>query len=152
VTDDAYRDEPTLEDELEQLTDVLGEPMTRAALDGQFTWIRERYGDEAAECANYGWGTDGTDEPLVLYVATKVYGHGILNTAARRAASGFEVAHEFIPFGSEADLASKRAALERMRQRFDAGGFDADPPGAPPGARERVRQWLEKELEELQRS
>ncbi len=133
--DSIDRDQPTIEDELDELIDELGDPITKAVLDGQYDWIREHYGDEAADCANYGWGSDGTDEPLVLGVATKVYGHGILETTAQRAGSGFEVRHHFIPFGSEADIAAQRAALEQTRQWFEAGGFDADPRGAPPGRR-----------------
>lgn len=40
----------------------------------QHTLILERFGPEAAAAANYGWGVDEIEG----YVATKVYGHGVL--------------------------------------------------------------------------
>jgi hypothetical protein len=43
--------------------------------------IIKRFGKEAANKANYGWGVGGDDDSLS--VATKVYGHGTLQTNAR---------------------------------------------------------------------
>lgn len=47
-------------------------------LNQQYRLIKERFGQKVAEKANYGWGTTG-DEDYVS-IATKVYGHGILES------------------------------------------------------------------------
>jgi hypothetical protein len=74
------------------------ESVLQFATDEQYAWIRENCGEEAANLANYGWATDGTEEPLLVGVATKVYGHGILETVVREDVSGLQVTHKFEPF------------------------------------------------------
>lgn len=46
----------------------------------QENYIREHFGDEAAQIANYGWGVDTVGERIDI--STKVYGHGVLETEA----------------------------------------------------------------------
>jgi hypothetical protein len=59
--------------------------------DAQEKYIRERFGDEAAEKANYGWGVDETgSDPEVQ---TKVYRRGVLTTWLSRPDD-----HTFQPF------------------------------------------------------
>ena len=36
-----------------------------------------------------------------------------------------------------------------MRQQFEAGKLDAFTVGAPPGAKERLRKWLEEQARQL---
>ena len=57
----------------------------------QYDWIRKKFGKRAAEVANYGWGVTG-DEDYVS-VATKVYGHGVLESNVRLGAD--EIDHSF---------------------------------------------------------
>jgi hypothetical protein len=49
---------------------------TDAIWDAQEDEIRTRWGAEAAEDANYGWFVDEVSG----FIATKVYGHGVLTT------------------------------------------------------------------------
>jgi hypothetical protein len=56
----------------------------------QAEWILATFGEDAATSANYGWSTDGQDEPLSAVMPTKVYGHGILTTLIREGESGLE--------------------------------------------------------------
>lgn len=42
--------------------------------------IEEKYGKQAAEKANYGYGQGGDD--FSVSIATKVYGHGVITTDA----------------------------------------------------------------------
>ena len=44
--------------------------------DSQVAWIRKRFGNKAAQLANYGWASDGEGKNFSL--TTKVYGKGIL--------------------------------------------------------------------------
>ena len=44
------------------------------AYDAQMEYIKEEFGEDAANKANYGWAVDG------YTIATKVYGHGVLVT------------------------------------------------------------------------
>ena len=60
----------------------------------QYTYIKEHFGDEAADHANYGWGICEDDN--ALRVATKVYGHGVLCTVVSR--SNEAITHTFRPF------------------------------------------------------
>lgn len=48
-------------------------------------WIEARFGEKAAALANYGWGSDEHG------IATKVYGHGVLETA-------IDGPHRWLPF------------------------------------------------------
>jgi hypothetical protein len=56
----------------------------------QERWILKRFGKEAADSANYGWGVSATDD--YVSVQTKVYGHGVLTSEA---SPSVRVAHEF---------------------------------------------------------
>jgi len=59
----------------------------------QYQWIKDKFGKEAADKANYGWGVDKTEPELC--VETKVYGHGVL---VSRASSEEDIGHEFREF------------------------------------------------------
>ena len=59
----------------------------------QERWIRKRFGDDAADNANYGWGVDVVDEHHYVLVATKIYGHGVLHSEA--AGLSDRVSHDF---------------------------------------------------------
>ena len=48
------------------------------AYDEQYELICKEFGKRAADNANYGWGVDGDENWTSL--ATKVYGHGVLQT------------------------------------------------------------------------
>ena len=59
----------------------------------QERYIRARFGDEAADVANYGWfGDDGLG-----YVETKVYGYGVLSSTVS-VIDDTTIRHEFVPF------------------------------------------------------
>lgn len=45
--------------------------------ENQSEFIRQRWGQEAADKANYGWSVD----EVTGEVATKVYGHGVVVTS-----------------------------------------------------------------------
>lgn len=60
----------------------------------QYRLIKRECGEDAAKKANYGWGVDGDDEHIS--VATKVYGHGIIQSAAEYADR--KVHHEWKDF------------------------------------------------------
>jgi hypothetical protein len=53
-----------------------------ALYESQFKWLAERYGETAANNANYGWVAETNDESPFVGVATKVYGIGILYSDA----------------------------------------------------------------------
>jgi hypothetical protein len=57
----------------------------------QIEWIEKRFGKKAAEQANYGWGVGGSYS--TVSIATKVYGHGVLETTATWGVRG--VTHEW---------------------------------------------------------
>lgn len=52
--------------------------MLRLAFDEQTKYIKKNFGKRAADRANYGWGIGGDQHHTS--VATKVYGHGVLQT------------------------------------------------------------------------
>lgn len=54
------------------------EKLEERAYAEQEDMIREMYGVEAADKANYGWGVD--DDGDEISICTKVYGIGVLNT------------------------------------------------------------------------
>ena len=58
----------------------------------QYQWVKDKFGKEAADSANYGWGVDETGEALAI--ETKVYGHGILTS---RGSSIENISHDFQP-------------------------------------------------------
>jgi hypothetical protein len=45
-------------------------------IDEQYKLIKEKYGEKAADAANYGWGVDCMRD--AISVSTKVYGKGVL--------------------------------------------------------------------------
>ena len=62
--------------------------------DGQYEFIKGKFGKEPAEKANYGWAT--IDVPNGVEIHTKVYGHGVVVTIVH---FGDEcMAHAFKPF------------------------------------------------------
>lgn len=67
----------------------------------QIDYITAEFGTEAAECANYGMGTDeNLDEGQEVYMismTTRVYGHGTLTSVASTAVDGVD--HDFEEFG-----------------------------------------------------
>jgi hypothetical protein len=57
--------------------------MWTAVVEAQHDEIKEKYGEDAADCANYGWG-DASDGGRID-IATKVYldaGHQVLSSTA----------------------------------------------------------------------
>ena len=56
----------------------------------QYQWIKDKFGKEAAEKANYGWYVDTAGPELV--VETKVYGHGVL---VSRGSTEEDINHKF---------------------------------------------------------
>lgn len=60
----------------------------------QEKYIREKFGDDAADNANYGWGVDVFDKGVS--VSTKIYRHGVLTSKANIGDSGIQ--HEFEDF------------------------------------------------------
>jgi hypothetical protein len=67
-----------------------GEDEIRRTVVRQERWIEERFGEDAADGANYGWGSDECE------VATKVYGHGVLVTKV-------DGPHTWLPFARGGD-------------------------------------------------
>lgn len=56
--------------------------------------ILKRFGADAANCANYGWGFTSVDDEVII--ETKVYGHGVLITNAKHPSR--QLNHQFDPF------------------------------------------------------
>jgi hypothetical protein len=44
----------------------------------QFAKIKETFGEDAANSANYGWGVDEHEDTIAIN--TKIYGHGVLTS------------------------------------------------------------------------
>lgn len=63
----------------------------------QEKYIKEHFGEHAADVANYGWGVDGQKNGI--NIATKVYGHGVLCSEAHLGDS--EITHSFEDFDDE---------------------------------------------------
>lgn len=74
-------------------------PAFHRLFDEQEAWIRANFGVMAAAEANYGWGSAAVTWPVLEATATKVYGHGILDTVVMDDGhGGFVVTHRFEPF------------------------------------------------------
>lgn len=58
------------------VSDIDLEALEETAYEQQAALIKEEYGQQASDNANYGWGVDETDDEMVI--KTKVYGHGVL--------------------------------------------------------------------------
>lgn len=48
----------------------------------QWEWVIERYGEDVANKANFGWFVDELD--IGVLVSSKVYGHGVLTTRSEK--------------------------------------------------------------------
>lgn len=57
----------------------------------QQKYIKDKFGQDAADSANYGWGVDELKDGV--QVSTKVYGHGILSSEVHIGDS--EITHSF---------------------------------------------------------
>jgi hypothetical protein len=82
----------TQDDWLASIEDLIHESQVR--------FIERRFGAEAAGTANYGWGIDArTTAERSISVATKVYGHGVLESVA--VFPSLTVFHDFRAFDDE---------------------------------------------------
>ena len=69
------------------------EQLEQQVIHAQEAYIKERFGQEAADCANYGWGVDC--DALGVSVCTKIYSFGTLQTNAVRGDAPEDFEHEF---------------------------------------------------------
>lgn len=69
------------------------EMLEERAYAAQAAYIRKRFGKEAAESANYGWGVEDWENGVII--STKVYGHGVLTTTGE---IGLPLSHTFREF------------------------------------------------------
>lgn len=58
----------------------------------QYDLIKRRFGKQAAQNANYGWGVDSSDD--CVSIATKVYSHGVL-TSTKLRGRGVRTEHQY---------------------------------------------------------
>ena len=56
------------------------EELEERIYDKQYEYVKEHFGEETADSANYGWGVDELENGF--RVSTKVYGHGVLVSEA----------------------------------------------------------------------
>jgi hypothetical protein len=75
---------------LSEITNVV--ELEECIHDTQYLLIKEKYGERAAEIANYGWGT--TELENGVHVTTKIYGHGKILSEAHIGDN--EIKSEFI--------------------------------------------------------
>lgn len=79
-------------EEEEELTPM--DKLEEEIYDKQYNYIKNKFGKDAANSANYGWGASASDE--YISIATKVYQHGVL-TSEGTLSSG-EITHNFEKF------------------------------------------------------
>jgi hypothetical protein len=62
------------------------------AFEAQEAYIRQRFGGEAADRANYGWAVIEGD--TTIDISSKVYGHGVLHTQVVRSNAAIKLKFE----------------------------------------------------------
>lgn len=75
----------------------------------QEKYIKEHFGEHAADVANYGWGVNGQKNGI--NIATKVYGYGILCSEAHLGDN--EITHSFESFDNKDSTYSQLTKMSK---------------------------------------